>query len=138
MSDPACRRFRELLGVYVVGAIEPNERSLLDTHLNQCYGCREELAGLAVLPALLHRIPLSEAEQLIEPGPDAVDPDNPAPKVLSRLLVEVRGKAAQPALADRARARPPLSSSRSAAASAVSTVTATTGRTMAWWRLSRW
>jgi Putative zinc-finger len=90
MSDPACRRFRELLGVYVVGAIEPNERSLLDTHLNQCYGCREELAGLAVLPALLHRIPLSEAEQLIEPSPDAVDPDNPAPKVLSRLLVEVR------------------------------------------------
>jgi hypothetical protein len=92
MSDPACRRFRELLGVYVVGAIEPNERSLLDTHLNQCYGCREELAGLAVLPALLHRIPLSEAEQLIEPSPDAVDPDNPAPKVLSRLLVEVRAR----------------------------------------------
>ncbi len=92
MSDPACRRFRELLGVYVVGAIEPNERSLLDEHLNQCYGCREELAGLAVLPALLHRIPLSEAEQLIEPSPDAVDPDNPAPRVLSRLLVEVRAR----------------------------------------------
>src|SRR6185437_13474617 len=89
MSDPACRRFRELLGVYVVGAIEPSERSLLDDHLNQCYGCREELAGLAVLPALLHRIPLSEAEQFIEPSPDAVDPDNPAPRVLSRLLVEV-------------------------------------------------
>lgn len=92
MSDPACRRFRELLGVYVVGAIEPNERSLFDEHLNQCYGCREELAGLAVLPALLHRIPVSEAEQLIEPSPDAVDPDNPAPRVLSRLLVEVRGR----------------------------------------------
>ena len=92
MSDPACRRFRELLGVYVVGAIEPNERSLLDEHLNQCYGCREELAGLAVLPALLHRIPVSEAEQLAQPGPDAVDPDNPAPRVLSRLLVEVRAR----------------------------------------------
>jgi Putative zinc-finger len=92
MSDPACRRFRELLGVYVVGAIEPNERSLLDEHLNQCYGCREELAGLAVLPALLHRIPVSEAEQLTQPGPDAVDPDNPAPRVLSRLLVEVRAR----------------------------------------------
>ncbi|HET7012923.1 MAG TPA: zf-HC2 domain-containing protein [Streptosporangiaceae bacterium] len=92
MSDPACRRFRELLGVYVVGAIEPSERSLLDDHLNQCYGCREELAGLAVLPALLHRIPVSEAEQFIEPSPDAVDPDNPAPRVLSRLLVEVRAR----------------------------------------------
>src|SRR5215469_12388756 len=92
MSDPACRNYRELLGVYVVGAIEPHERSLVDAHLNQCYGCREELAGLAVLPALLHRIPPAEAEQLIEPGLDAVDPDNPAPHVLSRLLVEVRAR----------------------------------------------
>ncbi len=92
MSDPACRRFRELLGVYVVGAIEPSERSLLDDHLNQCYGCREELAGLAVLPALLHRIPLDEAEQFMQPSADAVDPDNPAPRVLSRLLVEVRAR----------------------------------------------
>lgn len=92
MSDPACRKYRELLGVYVVGAIEPNERSLLDAHLTQCYGCREELAGLAVLPALLHRIPVAEAEQMIEPSPDAVDPDNPAPRVLSRLLIEVRAR----------------------------------------------
>jgi hypothetical protein len=92
MSDPACRKYRELLGVYVVGAIEPNERSLLDAHLTQCYGCREELAGLAVLPVLLHRIPLAEAEQLIEPTPDAVDPENPAPRVLSGLLVEVRAR----------------------------------------------
>src|SRR5262249_30552106 len=92
MSDPACRRFRELLGVYVVGAIEPNERSLLDEHLNQCYGCREELAGLAVLPALLHRIPTAEAEQLADPNAAAVDLDNPAPRVLSKLLVEVRAR----------------------------------------------
>lgn len=90
MSDPACRSFRELLGVYVVGAIEPNERSMLDAHLSQCYGCREELAGLAVLPAMLHRIPLTEAEQIARVGLSGTDNDGPAPQVLSGLLTEVR------------------------------------------------
>lgn len=89
MSDPACRNFRELLGVYVVGAIEPNERSTLDAHLSQCYGCREELAGLAVLPALLHRIPVAEAEKIAQPGSLGVDQEDPAPEVLSGLLAKV-------------------------------------------------
>jgi hypothetical protein len=92
MSDPACRNYRELLGVYVVGAIEPNERSLLEAHLNHCHGCREELAGLAVLPALLHRIPLAEAEELAQSGAMGLDPDDPAPEVLSRMLSDVRAR----------------------------------------------
>ena len=65
MSDGACRNFRELLGVYVVGAIEPSERSMLDAHLNQCPDCREELASIAVLPAYRHV---------------ATDPQTPAPQ----------------------------------------------------------
>jgi hypothetical protein len=92
MSDPACRNYRELLGVYVVGAIEPHERSLVDAHLNQCYGCREELAGLAVLPAMLHRIPVAEAEQIAHVGLSAADQDDPAPQVLAGLLTEVRAR----------------------------------------------
>ncbi len=64
MSDPSCRAFRELLGVYVVGAIEPAERAAVDAHLGQCYECREELAALAVLPALLHRVTPEEAERI--------------------------------------------------------------------------
>lgn len=89
MSDPTCRTFRELLGVYVVGAIEPSERSVLDAHLNQCYGCREELASLAVLPALLHRIPPDEAEQFVQAGEDASEREDSAPQVLAGLLEEV-------------------------------------------------
>ncbi len=90
MSDPTCRAFRELLGVYVVGAIEPNERNVLDAHLNQCYGCREELASLAVLPALLHRIPPAEAEELVQPAEDAAGrEEDPAPQVLAGLLEEI-------------------------------------------------
>jgi hypothetical protein len=92
MSDPACRNYRELLGVYVVGAIEPHERSLLDAHLNHCYSCREELAGLAVLPALLHRIPLAEAEEIAQPHLAGVDQDDPAPQVLSGMLSEVKAR----------------------------------------------
>lgn len=92
MSDPACRNFRELLGVYVVGAIEPNERSMLDAHLSQCYGCREELAGIAVLPAMLHRIPVAEAEQIAQAGLPGIDQEDPAPGVLAGLLTEVRAR----------------------------------------------
>jgi len=92
MSDPACRNFRELLGVYVLGAIEPNERSMLDAHLNQCYGCREELAGLAVLPALLHRIPVAEAEEMVRGAQTTTDQEDPAPRALSGLLTDIKAR----------------------------------------------
>ncbi len=35
-SGPACREMRQLLGVYVVGAIDPAERALVDDHLGEC------------------------------------------------------------------------------------------------------
>jgi len=92
MSDPSCRAFRELLGVYVVGAIEPAERATVDTHLNQCYECREELAALAVLPALLHRVPVEEAERIAAAGPAEIGHDDPAPDVLDSMLGQVRAK----------------------------------------------
>jgi Putative zinc-finger len=59
-----CRHIRHALGVYVVGAIDPAERSVVDAHLSHCLDCREELAGLAGLPALLGRVPLADAESL--------------------------------------------------------------------------
>jgi anti-sigma factor RsiW len=61
-----CRDIRHALGVYVLGAIDPAERSMVDAHLSTCPECREELAGLAGLPALLRRIPVGEAQQLAE------------------------------------------------------------------------
>jgi anti-sigma factor RsiW len=59
-----CSEIRHSLGVYVVGAIDPAERSIVDAHLTHCRDCREELAGLAGLPALLGRVPLEDAERL--------------------------------------------------------------------------
>jgi hypothetical protein len=56
-----CGDIRHALGVYVVGAIDPAERSIVDAHLSHCLECREELAGLAGLPALLGRVPVAAA-----------------------------------------------------------------------------
>jgi hypothetical protein len=56
-----CQEARISLGVYVLGAIDPAERSLVDAHLTTCRDCRDELAGLAGLPALLARVSTEEA-----------------------------------------------------------------------------
>jgi hypothetical protein len=59
-----CREIRQALGVYVLGAIDPAERAQVDEHLATCLECREELAGLAGLPAMLRKVPVVEAERL--------------------------------------------------------------------------
>src|SRR5579859_8242284 len=67
-----CREIRQALGVYVLGAIDPAERTRVDEHLATCHECREELASLAGLPAMLRKVPVVEAERLAaaeaEPG----------------------------------------------------------------------
>jgi hypothetical protein len=92
MSDPSCRTYRELLGVYVVGAIEPGERAALDAHLSHCYECREELARLAPLTALLHRVPVAEAEQIALAGSSDDGHGEPSSEVLTSLLKQVSAK----------------------------------------------
>src|ERR1700750_95144 len=57
----SCPEVRVSLGVYVLGAIDPAERSMVDAHLATCRDCRDELAGLASLPALLSRVSTAEA-----------------------------------------------------------------------------
>jgi hypothetical protein len=52
------------LGVYVLGAIDPAERALADAHLVTCADCRDELAGLAGLPALLARVNPDEISRI--------------------------------------------------------------------------
>lgn len=88
MTGPACRDIRQALGIYVVGAIDPAERSVVDIHLGTCPDCREELAGLAGLPALLGRVPASEAGRLILHSDDFQDPQ-PPPELLNSLLRRV-------------------------------------------------
>ena len=59
-----CTDARLSLGVYVLGAIDPAERSLVDAHLVTCRDCRDELAGLAGLPALLARVNPDEISRI--------------------------------------------------------------------------
>jgi hypothetical protein len=55
-----CADTRQAFGIYVLGAIDPDERALVDAHVAGCRECREELAGLAGLPALLSRVDADE------------------------------------------------------------------------------
>jgi len=71
-----CPDARLSLGVYVLGAIDPADRALVDSHLATCRDCRDELAGLAGLPALLARVSAAEAIALAAtdlPTPGGVD-----------------------------------------------------------------
>ncbi|MBO0776702.1 MAG: zf-HC2 domain-containing protein, partial [Actinobacteria bacterium] len=83
-----CRETRQSLGVYVVGAIDPAERATVDAHLGGCPECREELASLAGLPALLHRVPVAEARRLAAEGATAglgPPPEELLPSLLDRV-----------------------------------------------------
>ncbi len=83
-----CTDTRQSLGVYVLGAIDPGERSQVDRHITGCRECRDELAGLAGLPALLSRVSADEVGRIsgedAEPDPaGAAPPEDFVESVLS-------------------------------------------------------
>jgi anti-sigma-K factor RskA len=84
-----CGNIRYALGVYVVGAIDPAERATVDAHLSHCPDCREELAGLAGLPALLGRVPREDAERLAL-GTEKLE--EPPAEMLDSLLAQVTAR----------------------------------------------
>jgi hypothetical protein len=91
-SAPACRDIRQLLGVYVVGAIDPAERATVDDHLAECQACRDELASLAGLPALLSRVPLADVERISLDPAELPEPAEPSPELLSSLVRRVSAR----------------------------------------------
>jgi anti-sigma factor RsiW len=68
-----CQEARIALGVYVLGAIDPDERAAVDDHLDTCPQCRAELAEFMELPGLLALVPSEEAIALAD-GPLPGDP----------------------------------------------------------------
>jgi anti-sigma factor RsiW len=82
----SCREVRHALGVYVLGAIEPAERAQVEEHLAACPDCREELAGLAGLPAMLRKVPAVEAERLAASGTDLDAAGLPPEELLASLV----------------------------------------------------
>ena len=81
-----CREIRQALGVYVLGAIDPGERAVVDEHLSSCPECREELASLAGLPAMLRKVPIVEAERLAAAEQDPELAGVPSAAMLTSLI----------------------------------------------------
>jgi predicted anti-sigma-YlaC factor YlaD len=77
MTADGCAEVRLSLGAYVLGALDPADRSRVDSHLAGCADCRDELASFAALPGLLGRVSRSEVES---------EPVDPGPQLLERLL----------------------------------------------------
>lgn len=96
-STMECSEARISLGVYVLGAIEPAERAIVDAHLATCQECRDELAGFAGLPALLARVSREEAIALADdsesPFPFAeIMPPEPPRELLATVLDLTQGR----------------------------------------------
>lgn len=71
------------LGAYLLGSLEPAERSAFERHLRGCGACRREMLRLAPLPGLLSQVRLADLELPFEdpqPSPDLV-PLPPQPVV---------------------------------------------------------
>jgi hypothetical protein len=86
-----CTEARLSLGVYVLGAIDPAERALVDAHLQTCQECRDELADLAGLPALLARVNPDEISRIC--ADDAVGSSAPAAVMVSNGPAAIGGGA---------------------------------------------
>lgn len=87
-----CPEARLSLGVYVLGSIDPAERTLIDTHLENCPECRGELAGLEGLPALLAQVPAAEAIALAAddgPPPSGARQEEQAPPELLATVLDL-------------------------------------------------
>lgn len=67
----SCDRTVEV-GAYVLGALDPADRSALERHLQACAVCGAELSDLAGLPGLLRRLTPAEAERSAVPPPARV------------------------------------------------------------------
>jgi hypothetical protein len=88
-----CTDARPSLGVYVLGAIDPAERGLVDAHLATCRDCRDELAGLAGLPALLARVNPDEISRICaDDTMQAASDDQPPPELLGTVLGLARAR----------------------------------------------
>ncbi len=82
-----CTDARLSLGVYVLGAIDPAERALVDAHLVTCRDCRDELAGLAGLPALLARVNPDEISRMsADATVRTVTDERPAGELIGTVL----------------------------------------------------
>jgi anti-sigma factor RsiW len=84
-----CTGTRQALGVYVLGAIDPAERSQVDKHVTGCRECRDEMAGLAGLPALLSRVSAEEIGRISREDAEPLPADEASAEAFVESLVSL-------------------------------------------------
>lgn len=77
------------VGPYVLGALDPAERAAVEVHLRGCARCRQELAELSGMPAVLDLVPPDVAAAFADG--DRADVGPPA-SVLRRLVEAARAE----------------------------------------------
>lgn len=81
------------LGAYLLGALDPAERSAFEVHLRTCAICRREMVRLAPLPGLLAQVDVDDLDVPFrdpEPAPELLPVPpvaEPAPPAKRRNLV---------------------------------------------------
>jgi anti-sigma factor RsiW len=73
-----CETHGDLVGGYVLNALDPREQEAMKRHLEECEVCRREYAALSSIPHLLDRI-----------GPADVPPPAPSPALEEAVLDRV-------------------------------------------------
>ncbi|WP_169953072.1 anti-sigma factor [Microbispora sp. H11081] len=68
-----CEEVRISLGVYVLGALDAEETTEVEAHLDTCAACRAELADLSGLPPLLARVTAEDIERAAAPPRAVLD-----------------------------------------------------------------
>ncbi|MBF9067415.1 anti-sigma factor family protein [Streptacidiphilus fuscans] len=63
------------LGAYLLGALDPEERSAMEAHISTCPHCREELLAMAPLPGLLRHTPFEELDESAALAESLTPPD---------------------------------------------------------------
>ena len=79
------------LGALVLGALDADDRARVESHLAGCDECCAELAELAPLPGLLHRVPEADVLRAVDGSSAAAEPAvDLVPAVLALADREVR------------------------------------------------
>ena len=84
-----------LLGAYLLGVLDPVERSAMSRHISACQDCRAELLAMAPLPGLLRHTRFEEPSPTTSPAspaPESVLPASTGPAARDRAAAEAGGR----------------------------------------------
>lgn len=74
---------------YVLGSLSPAERREFEAHMGTCQPCRQAVAEISGMPALLSRLDKNDVAAIDEHGHAQNTPEPPPPEVLTSLLDKV-------------------------------------------------